>query len=131
MKAISIKQPFVGWILEGKKTLEIRSWPTKIRGDILICSSKLPKIGTNPLGHALAIVEMADCIEFLPEHETFACCKYDDDYFEFAWVFKNVRLIKPFPVKGKLGFYEVPLQPALQIYAHQYIGYQSAISSPA
>jgi len=36
MKAISIKQPWASFIIEGYKNIENRTWPTKFRGRILI-----------------------------------------------------------------------------------------------
>lgn len=111
MKAISVKQPWAGAILQGLKPLEIRSWQTAYRGDLLICASAKPDenfdlSGENLiLGHALCIVELYDITDFLPEQAKDACI----DYFPgaFAWHLRNVREIKPFPVKGKLGLYEV------------------------
>ncbi|NOG40471.1 MULTISPECIES: ASCH domain-containing protein [Candidatus Brocadia] len=108
MKAISIKQPFIGWILEGKKTLEIRSWQTKIRGDILLCSSKFPKIGELPLGHAVAIAEIVGCRPFMKKDAKLACCGYEPGLY--AWELANIRKIKAFPVKGKLGFFHIEFQ---------------------
>ena len=43
MKAISIRQPYANQILSGAKTIEVRSWPTKHRGDILIAVSASPR----------------------------------------------------------------------------------------
>lgn len=113
MKALSVKQPWTEAIRQGLKPLEIRTWKTDYRGDILICASVLPDpefdlSGENLiLGHALCIVELFDITDFLPEHANAACI----DYFPgaFAWHLRNVREIKPFPVKGKLGLFEVCL----------------------
>ena len=43
MKALSIKEPWATLILEGKKTIETRTWKTNYRGEILLCASKNPK----------------------------------------------------------------------------------------
>jgi hypothetical protein len=40
--AISIKQPWAALIIAGIKEIEIRTWPTTIRGPILIHASKRP-----------------------------------------------------------------------------------------
>ncbi len=42
MKVLSLKQPFAELILSGKKTIELRKWNTKFRGEFLIHSSKIP-----------------------------------------------------------------------------------------
>ncbi len=44
MKALSLKQPFTELILQGRKTIELRKWNTKFRGNFLIHSSKIPDI---------------------------------------------------------------------------------------
>ena len=40
MKAISIKNPYATQILRGSKVIEYRSWDTKHRGDLLVCSKQ-------------------------------------------------------------------------------------------
>ena len=96
MKAISIKQPWADQIIFGNKKIEYRSWPTKYRGDVLICSSKKSEPGACAsalTGHAIGIVEIADCKQF--------------EEGEYQWTLANPRPIKPFPVKGKLSFFNV------------------------
>jgi hypothetical protein len=39
MKALSVRQPYASAILAGVKTLEIRSWQTHYRSDLLICAT--------------------------------------------------------------------------------------------
>ena len=36
MKCLSISQPFADLIISGKKSVELRSWNTKFRGEFLI-----------------------------------------------------------------------------------------------
>jgi hypothetical protein len=40
--AISLRQPWAALIVAGLKTIEIRSWPTRRRGRVLIHAGKLP-----------------------------------------------------------------------------------------
>lgn len=94
MKAISIKNPYATQILIGTKTIEYRSWDTKHRGDLLICSSANPSIPGMLSGHALCVVDLVDV-------------SYNSDKDLYEWHLSNVRRIKPFPVKGKLNFFEV------------------------
>ncbi len=103
MKAISLKQPFANWVAEGKKTIETRTWPTKYRGPLLIVSSKSPKI--EPAGFAVAIATVVDCRPMTEQDEPAACCKIYPK--AWAWILEDIRPIKPFPVKGALGIYEV------------------------
>ena len=105
MKAISIKQPWATLILRGQKTLEARSWRTKFRGDVFVCSSATPKFNDLPRGQALCVVEILHCRPFAPEDSADAHCDFAEGLF--VWELGNVRKIKPFPVKGRLGFFEV------------------------
>lgn len=117
MKAISIKQPWASFIVMGKKTIETRTWKTNYRGDLLIVSSKTMdknypypnflSLGF-PLGQALAIVKLIDCRPMRKEDEEFAMCSCE--LGRYAWILSDIRKIKPFPVKGQLGLYEVELR---------------------
>jgi len=107
MKAISLKQPWASWIAQGRKTIETRRWYTRHRGPLLICASKQPKINGLPTGKALCIVTVVDCRPMTKEDETAAICVlYPGAY---AWLLADVKPIEPFPVKGSLGLYDVPL----------------------
>jgi hypothetical protein len=105
MKALSVKQPWANLLASGKKTIETRLWPTDYRGPLLIVSSKTPKI--HPAGYALAIAELVDCRPMSKSDESAACCAcYPGAY---SWVMDNIRKIAIFPVRGKLGLYEVSI----------------------
>ena len=88
MKALSVKNPFAGLIAHGLKRYEVRTFKTKYRGPLVICSSKKSatnlyqyyksidfgldfwesieafKIDEVPNGHALAIVDLVDVIPY-------------------------------------------------------------------
>jgi len=104
MKAISINQPWASLIAEGKKTVETNTYETEYRGDILIVSSKCPMKGYS-LGQALCIANLINCRPLTKEDEEAAMVKFLRGMF--AWIFSDIRTIKPFPVKGKNGIYEV------------------------
>ena len=40
MKCLSVCQPFAELIVEGKKTIELRKWNTKFRGEFLVHAAK-------------------------------------------------------------------------------------------
>jgi hypothetical protein len=105
MKAISIKQPWANLIASGKKTIETRLWRTEYRGPLLIVSSKAPNIA--PAGYALAIAEMVDCRPMTKSDEVAACCASYPG--AFSWVMSSIRRIEIFPVRGKLGLYDVSI----------------------
>ena len=104
MKAISIKQPWANMIASGKKTIETRTWPTKYRGDLLIVSSRVPRIA--PAGFALAVVRLVDCRPMTPADERAACCGIYPG--AWAWVFEGVWRVEQFTFCGRLGIYDVP-----------------------
>jgi len=109
MKAISIRQPHAENIAKGEKTIEIRSWRTNYRGDLLIVSSLKPDKPLQnplPLGQAVAVVELVDCRPATRADEKRTMCRIDPSS-DYAWVLRRVRRIKPFKVKGRLGLYEV------------------------
>ena len=103
MKALSIHPVYAMCIVTGQKTVECRSWTTNYRGDILICSTAKKEKGTIP-GHALGVVTLEDIVPFQRKHLKGAMMNNfsPEDY---AWILTNPRVIKPFPVKGKLSLW--------------------------
>lgn len=106
LKAISIHPEPVMEILAGKKTEEYRSWTTHHRGPLLICSTAIKTSGCIS-GHAVCIVDLVD-VKKLTE----------DSY---AWIFENVRCIKPFPIKGQRRLYHVPDDRIVEPEAGEFI----------
>lgn len=131
MKALSLKQPWLNLILWEYKTKETRWWQRKFRGDLLLCASKksdslqeftsiypgkftdlmnqvrYDKHDTNifsPCSVALCVVEVVDIRPMQLSDEDLAMVEYNVD--RYVWDLKNVRPIKPFPVKGQLGIFE-------------------------
>lgn len=110
MKALSVRQPWATMIASGEKTIETRTWPTRYRGEILICSSKRPQPKGHLAGHALAIAELYDCRPMTKADEILACCKVYPG--AWSWCLRNIKPIKPFPVSGSLGLYDVEIPNA-------------------
>ena len=100
MKALSIRNPFAHQIMCGEKEIECRSWQTSYRGDILICSSASPKIEGTISGHALCIARLDSIEPFTRKHLKKACLDYMPEKECYAWHLTNIRVIKPFAVKG-------------------------------
>lgn len=106
MKAISIHPAFAGLIFSGDKTIEVRTWQTAYRGDILICSTSKKVKGTIP-GHALCVASLKDVVPFRKKHVKEACMP--GSAFRagmFAWILDDVRIIRPIPLKGKLSLWD-------------------------
>ncbi len=119
MKGLSIKQPWLYLICEGVKTIETRVWETKYRGDLLLCSSKIPTVMDYKFfeyynidknskylqdGFALAVVRLNNITKMCKNDTKLACC---DLYDAYSWHFDNLRLIEPFPIKGGLKLFNI------------------------
>lgn len=105
MKALSVKQPFANWLVEGIKGREHRSRSTHFRGYVAIHASKIPdkkfmdEWGLNDwqfiCGCIIGLVKIYDV----------------EDYGNgmFAWKTNfPIQLGNPIPCKGMLGFWDVP-----------------------
>lgn len=112
--ALSLKQPWATMIVQGKKTIETRTWKTSYRGDIMICSSQKPAI--EPAGYALCIVELYHIEPMQQLHEQTACCAaYPKAQ---AWFLRNLRIItEPFRVKGQLSLFQLEVSQPFNITA--------------
>ncbi|GCF92488.1 hypothetical protein NRIC_03790 [Enterococcus florum] len=92
MKALSLRPDYAWDVLTENKKFEYRTWNTKHRGDLLICSTarKLPGFISK---HAIAVVNLTEVKQL--------------GNGTFAWRLDNVRCIKPFYVKGQQGLFNV------------------------
>ena len=115
MKAISLKNPWAGFIFHEEKLIETRKWKTNYRGDILICCSLnydkavmeddlLPECYIK--GKAICVVELYDIVIMTENHEYDALCNVYEG--AFAWLIRNVRRIEPVDIKGQLRLFDVP-----------------------
>lgn len=124
IRALSWKQPFASLMLHGK--IETRTWDTKYRGWVLICTSKKPysideeklimgaeqfmrvyKCGLrlnelNMNGYAIAIGRLVDSIPMTEDHEDACFVKYQEGLF--CHIYKDVQAIQPFAWKGSQGW---------------------------
>jgi hypothetical protein len=122
MKALSIRQPWAELIIEGKKTLELRSWTVNYRGPLAIHASQTVEReacvahGLQPetvtTGAIISVVELIDVIE-LDEAAYFAhrSDHLDPDRFEpplYGWqLTKPQALPQPRPMRGRMGLFTV------------------------
>lgn len=114
MKALSLYAPYAALVADGAKKIEWRSWETSYRGQLLICSgAKKTKASENflPFGYALCTVEIADCVPFSEKHLFDAYMSEMPEKSGFAWVLKNKKIIRPFPVKGKQRIFNLENAP--------------------
>jgi len=118
-KALTVKQPWADKILSGAKTIEVRSRRTSHRGDLLITSSASSKGART--GIAICIVELYDVkpLSELTREEMFATGIPEyrwADYKGYGWFLRNPVPVRPIPVKGQLGVFNlVTTKGALEI----------------
>ncbi len=127
MKCLSIKQPFAELIVSGKKTIELRTWNTKFRGEFLIhASQKLDKeicqlynIDPNSLvkgaviGKALLydVKEYKSNKEFLEDQKKHLAPE-SYVFHNYGFLIKNaVRFQKPIYMPGRLNFFDLKVNP--------------------
>ena len=123
MKALSLKQPWAELIVSGKKTLEIRNWNTKFRGDFLVHASKVPNKGAMerlgfkelPTGCIVGRAKIIGVKEY-PSKEEFE--RDEDKHFAkgydwggrlYGFIVTDAKRVKETPLKGQLNFFNVEL----------------------
>jgi len=126
MKCLSIKQPFAELIVSGKKTIELRTWNTKFRGEFLMhASQKLDKeicqlYNLDPnllvrgavIGKAILydVKEYKSKKEFLADrNKHLAPERYADHNYGFL-IKDALRFDKPIYIPGRLNFFNVELR---------------------
>lgn len=106
MKALSIKEPWLTMIVEGKKTIETRTWyaPISLKDkQLLLAGSKIPK--GNFSGKAACIIRVDDCHIMRDEDEESACCEVYSR--AISWVLRDIQRVWPVPILGQLKIYDV------------------------
>ena len=117
MKVLSLKQPFAELILQGRKTIELRKWNTRFRGEFLIHASKTPdkcameKFGFAelPVGQIVGKAYLVDVKKYLSEDDFLADKNKhlaSSDWGTYGFLLSNVSRVKGVPCKGALRFWE-------------------------
>tara|TARA_B100000029_G_scaffold370539_1_gene364394 strand:+ start:113 stop:562 length:450 start_codon:yes stop_codon:yes gene_type:complete len=121
MKCLSICQPFAKLIVQGKKTIELRKWNTKFRGEFLVHAPQKIRLDDckrlkikpeMPVGAIIGKVELID----VKEYENSTQIKIDlkkhlalNDISEnkYGFILQNPKELKiPIPCSGQLNFFE-------------------------
>ncbi|MFA5333906.1 MAG: ASCH domain-containing protein [Candidatus Nanoarchaeia archaeon] len=123
VKVLSLKQPWAELIVNGKKSIELRKWNTKLRGEFYIHASmntnveKCRELGINPDNLIKgAIIGKAE-LSSIRNYETKQELLKDKDYhfasdYElpcYGFVLKNAKRINPIRHKGALGFWSAEI----------------------
>ena len=112
IQVLTIKQPYVDLILDGAKTLEIRSWKTKYRGRLYIQSSQKPVYEDKYSGYILGYVDLVDIRPMTKRDKKKACTDFQDN--QYAWILAGPQKIKPIAQKGQLGIFGIYLKEAVK-----------------
>ena len=118
--ALSVKQPWAELILEGRKTIEIRTWSMEYRGPVWLHTGKSPDEGATArfgspslfLGGFVGMVTIDEIVPFdrdrwekwRPQHLDNGNRRPDF----LAWLLSDVRrLDNPLPARGGLKLFTV------------------------
>lgn len=127
--AISLRQPWAALVVAGLKTVEVRTWPTKRRGPILIHASKIiderpeawshivtPELKRTAalLGGILGAVDLTDCLEY-DSVDSFAAAvplHYNDpSWFKpprlYGFAFEHAKALPFVKLPGNTNFFTV------------------------
>jgi ASCH domain len=102
-------------VRDGLKKIEVRSWTTKHRGDLLICAAKAADSpweydGNEPRGVTICLVTLLD-VRPLRRSDVRPAMLGRHGWLlhegSFAWVLTAPRRLVPRPTVGKLGLFDV------------------------
>jgi predicted transcriptional regulator len=124
-KCLSLKQPFAELLVSGMKTIEVRKWKTKFRGQFLVHASKnidekaCKRLKTDQAklvtGAVVGKASLYDVISYgsknsflKDKNKHFASSNYVNPKYGFL-INQTKRFEIPIPIRGKLGFYNVEI----------------------
>ena len=123
MKCLSVSQPYADLIVKGKKTIELRTWNTKFRGEFLVHAPlKIKKNVCSRMGieetklRRGVIIGKAEIYD-VKVYNSIAELKVDYEkhfaseeflHHKYGFLLKNPKELRmPIPYKGSLGFFNV------------------------
>ena len=121
MKCLSVCQPFAELIVQGKKTIELRKWNTKFRGEFLVHAPQKIRIDdckrlkmkdTLTTGAIIGKVELVDVKKYENKSELKLDSKkhlaqHDKSDNKYGFILQNPKQLKvPIPCNGQLNFFE-------------------------
>ena len=121
MKCLSVCQPFAELIVQGKKTIELRKWNTKFRGEFLVHApqkirlDECKRLKIKPEMIVGAIIGKVELID-VKEYENAAQIKIDSNKHlasndgsgsKYGFILQNPKQLRiPIPCNGQLNFFE-------------------------
>ena len=122
MKCLSVCQPFAELIVQGKKTIELRKWNTKFRGEFLVHAAKnilmedckRMKISPSAIttGAIIGKVNLVDVKKYnsdkelkIDEKKHYSISEHTKN--KYGFILENPKKLRvPIPYSGKLNFFE-------------------------
>ncbi|VVC05723.1 ASCH domain protein [uncultured archaeon] len=128
MRCLSVSQPYADFIIKGKKTIELRTWNTRFRGEFLIHAPlkvnkqacKKWSISKEDLktGVIIGKAEIYDVkiyssqVELKSDYKKHLAGK-EFLHHKYGFLLRNPQPLRvPIPHKGSLGFFEVKIHPS-------------------
>ena len=121
MKCLSVCQPFAELIIQGKKTIELRKWNTKFRGEFLVHAPQkirlddCERLKIKPEMTVGAIIGKVELID-VTEYENASQIKIDSKRHlasnsesdnKYGFILQNPKQLRiPIPCNGQLNFFE-------------------------
>jgi activating signal cointegrator 1 len=121
--ALTVRQPYASLIVSGRKTVELRSWPTSYRGPLLIhagrhwtgrsreLARRLAPGEPLPRGAIIGRVQLVACRRMQPgDVEPAVVCDYQPELW--SWLLEGAQASEPVPMRGRQGLWNVPDEEA-------------------
>lgn len=121
-RGLTVKQPYADFLtiptwqdedgnFHADKEIEVRSRNISYRGEVLICSSRSPRLPMRESGVTCGLVELYDTkpvSEFTEEDWKLTCIPENDRPKKgYGWLMRNPRRVVEKPVSGQLGLYNI------------------------
>jgi hypothetical protein len=122
LKCLSLRQPYAELVVAGRKTIETRTWKTNFRGKFLVHASKVIDRESSDIlnidcskltrGAVIGLAFLYDVKKYSTKQDFIADKdKHFSSIFsepKYGFLLKDaMKLNKPIPLAGKLGFFEV------------------------
>ena len=130
MKCLSVSQPYGDLIVQGKKTIELRTWNTKYRGEFLVhAPDKIKNDVCEKLGIDKAKIRTGVIIGKVEIYDVKiynSVSELESDYkkhfateeflhHKYGFLLKKPQELRiPIPHKGSLGFFNVDLSTKIK-----------------
>jgi hypothetical protein len=126
--ALSIKQPWAALLVHGRKTIEVRRWPTRRRGRVLVHAARVPdarkeawgwvsdelRVPALQAGGIIGSAELMDCRTYRTRQEFEADCGLhlnDPSWWKgevlYGFVFANATALPFRSYPGWVRFFSV------------------------